>query len=223
MQIGLIGGIGPAATDFYYRALIKEFASRSVPLDLTIVHADTPTLLRNLQNNAIDKQVAIYDRLTERLALAGAECVVVTSVAGHFCIDAFKERSPLRVIDMLQEVDRAITSRDLRRVGILGTRTVMETRFYSAITKAEVVPPKEGTLGKVHDAYVNMAANGWATEEHVAVFDSACRDLITKERVEAVMLGGTDLALIYNEEHASFPFFDCAKVHVDSIVEVATN
>jgi aspartate racemase len=45
MQIGLIGGIGPAATDFYYRRLISAFAARKTPLELTIVHADTPTLL----------------------------------------------------------------------------------------------------------------------------------------------------------------------------------
>jgi aspartate racemase len=48
MHIGLIGGIGPAATDFYYRRLISIFASRKAALDLTIVHADTPTLLDNL-------------------------------------------------------------------------------------------------------------------------------------------------------------------------------
>lgn len=47
MHIGLIGGIGPAATDFYYRRLIAAFAARAQPLEVTIVHADTPTLLRH--------------------------------------------------------------------------------------------------------------------------------------------------------------------------------
>jgi aspartate racemase len=51
MHIGLIGGIGPAATDFYYRRLIAAFASRKKPLELTIAHADTPTLLNNLARN----------------------------------------------------------------------------------------------------------------------------------------------------------------------------
>ena len=48
MQIGLIGGIGPAATDFYYRSLIERFASEEKNLDMTIVHADAPTLIENL-------------------------------------------------------------------------------------------------------------------------------------------------------------------------------
>ena len=53
MQIGLIGGIGPAATDFYYRRLIATFAAQKTPLELTIAHADTPTLLGNLGRNAL--------------------------------------------------------------------------------------------------------------------------------------------------------------------------
>src|ERR1700733_5644748 len=113
MHIGLIGGIGPAATDFYYRRLISTFASKQATLDLTIVHADTPTLLGNLASNNSAAQVAIYMRLTDRLAAAGAECVVVTSIAGHFCISDFKSMSPLPVIDMISEVHRAIVERGL--------------------------------------------------------------------------------------------------------------
>ncbi len=170
MQIGLIGGIGPAATDYYYRRLIAEFANKKQPLELTIVHADTPTLLGHLERNDVDAQVRIYNRLTDRLASAGAECVVVTSIAGHFCIDAFKKSSPLQVIDMLKEVDAAIRTRELIRVGILGTRTVMETRFYSGISTAEVVAPAGNLLDDVHAAYVSMAAVGHITNTQHFIF-----------------------------------------------------
>jgi len=71
MHIGLIGGIGPAATDFYYRRLISTFASKKAALELTIVHADTPTLLGNLASNDAATQVAIFMKLTNRLAAAG--------------------------------------------------------------------------------------------------------------------------------------------------------
>jgi aspartate racemase len=39
MHIGLIVGIGPAATDFYYRYLIAAFARAGRDLDLTMAHA----------------------------------------------------------------------------------------------------------------------------------------------------------------------------------------
>jgi len=223
MHIGLIGGIGPAATDFYYRRLITEFAVRSRALELTIVHADAPTLLHNLECNEIDAQVEIYNRLTDRLVSAGAECVVVTSIAGHFCIDTFKESSPLQVIDMITEVNEAIKTRELTRVGILGTRTVMETKFYSGISTAEVISPVGRALDDVDAAYVSMAASGHVTSSQRVIFDLACEQLIKTEKVDAVMLGGTDLVLVYNEHQTEFPIVDCAAIHVDAIVRYATS
>jgi aspartate racemase len=221
MHIGLIGGIGPAATDFYYRRLISTFASKKLALDLTIVHADTPTLLGNLAGNDGSAQVAIYTRLTNRLVAAGAECVVVTSIAGHFCIDAFKAVSPLPVIDMISEVGRAIEKRGLKRIGILGTRTAMETRFFGGVVSAEIIPPSGNDLHDVHDAYVTMAATGVATDAQRVIITAACRRLLKDRGVEAIMLGGTDLALIFNEQTSDFPLVDCAGIHVEAIVRLA--
>ena len=157
MHIGLIGGIGPAATDFYYRRLISTFAVKKAALELTIAHADTPTLLSHLASDDAAAQVVIYMRLTNRLVMAGAECVVVNSIAGHFCIDAFKAVSPLPVVDIISEVGRAIEKRGLKRIGILGTRTVMETGFYGGVASAEIIPPGGQDLDDAHQAYVTMA------------------------------------------------------------------
>ena len=221
MQIGLIGGIGPAATDFYYRRLIAAFAGNNTALELTIVHADTPTLLAHLQSNNARAQIAIYKRLTDRLVAAGAGCVVVTSIAGHFCIGGFKEISPLPVVDMIAEVSTAIKQRGLKRIGILGTRTVMETRFYGSVTSAEIVPPSGNDLDSVHDAYVAMAAAGAVTAAQRAVFTAASQRLLKEKGVEAIMLGGTDLALVFSEQTTDFPLVDCAGIHVDAIVRLA--
>jgi aspartate racemase len=221
MHIGLIGGIGPAATDFYYRRLISTFASKKVPLELTIVHADTPTLLSNLVSNDADAQMAIYSRLTKRLVDAGADCVVVTSIAGHFCIDAFKTVSPLPLVDMIFEVNRAIEQRGLKRIGILGARTVMESRLYGRVTSAEIIPPRGQDLADVHQAYIEMAASGVVTEAQRNVFNTASQSLIRGSGAEAIMLGGTDLALAFNERDASFPLVDCAGIHADAVAKLA--
>jgi aspartate racemase len=220
MHIGLIGGIGPAATDFYYRRLIAAFAARQAAMELTIAHADTPTLLKNLTNNDRAGQAAIFTRLTKRLALAGANCVVVTSIAGHFCIDDFKAASPLPVVDMIVEVRRAIETRGLSRIGILGTRTVMETRFYGGLPSVEIIPPGGQDLIDVHEAYVAMAAAGIVTEAQRSVFDAVSHRLLD-DGAEAIMLGGTDLVLVYDERTSDIPVIDCAGIHVDAIVRLA--
>jgi aspartate racemase len=221
MHIGLIGGIGPAATDYYYRRLIAAFASKKTALELTVVHADAPTLINNLADNNVAAQVAIYSKLTERLVAAGAGCVVITSIGGHFCIDAFEASSPLPVINMLAEVNRAIAQRGLKKIGILGTRTVMESRFYGRVSSAEIIPPRGQALDDVHQAYVEMAATGVATEVHRKVFSSVSGSLLQSAGVEAIMLGGTDLALVFNENDAVFPIVDCAGIHADAVAKMA--
>lgn len=221
MHVGLIAGIGPAATDIYYRFVIAAMAARGVDLELTMVHADTPTLLRNQATGDADAQVAIYRRLTDRLQAAGARAVAVTSIAGHFCIDAFKVVSPLPVIDMLVEVDREIQHEGLRRVGVIGTRVAMETGLYGGVRHAEVVAPPAELLLRVHDAYTAMAITGAVTEAQRELFFSAGRVLVEDLGAEAVLLGGTDLGLAFAGRDPGFRSLDCAVLHATAIAEVA--
>ena len=204
MHLGLIVGIGPAATDYYYRYLIGAFARAGVELELTMAHADTATLLRHQSSGDVSAQVKIYTRLAARLKVAGAQTLAITSIAGHFCIREFEAVSPLPLINLLTEVDREIAFRKLRRLGVIGTRVVMESGFYGAISGATVIPPPGGTLSDVHDAYVAMAASGKVTEAQRLIFFAAAQRLTADFAVEAVMLAGTDLALAFNERVPAF-------------------
>ncbi|OYY71272.1 aspartate/glutamate racemase family protein [Sphingomonas sp. 28-63-12] len=221
MQIGLIGGIGPAATDYYYRQLIATYNAAAMPLDMTIVHADTPTLLANLRSDRRDDQAAIFAALTNRLAMAGAGCVAITSIAGHFCREAFAARSSLPVIDMISAVADAVVTQGHRRIGILGTRTVMETAFFGGIHSAEVVAPSEPLLTAVDQAYVAMAASGSITTDQRRIFETAARRLTDDDQTDAIMLGGTDLALAFTPERTPFSLIDCAAIHASAIARFA--
>jgi len=165
--------------------------------------------------------VTIYRRLPDRLQAAGARAVAVTSIAGHFCIDAFKAVSLLPVVDMLAEVDRGVEREGLLRVGIIGTRVAMETRLYGAVRHAQVVAPPADLLLQVHDAYSAMAVTGAVTEAQRALFFSAGRVLVEDLGAEAVLLGGTDLGLAFAGRDPGFRTFDCAAVHAAAIAEVA--
>src|ERR671919_26567 len=71
MHIGLIGGIGPAATDFYHRGLIERHHASNIPLDLTIAYADVAVMSRNLNEKRPDRQAEIFARLVGRLKRVG--------------------------------------------------------------------------------------------------------------------------------------------------------
>lgn len=219
MHIGLIGGIGPAATDFYHRGLIERHAASGIPLDLTIAYADVRTMGRNLAEKTPVKQAEVFARLIARLKGAGAEAAAVTSMGGHFCINELLPISPLPLINAIPAVAAAIAQRKLGKVGVLGTRTVMESRVYGAITTAEVVAPEGEMLEQVHSAYGEMASVGRVTDQHRRTFFAAGRALCRERGAEAIMLGGTDLFLAFEGEKPGFPVIDCADIHVDAIYQ----
>ena len=64
MHIGLIGGIGPAATDFYYRGLIDRARAAGCALDCTIAHADVREMSSNLTAGNRRGQAEIFAGLT---------------------------------------------------------------------------------------------------------------------------------------------------------------
>lgn len=216
MHIGLIAGIGPAATDFYYRGLIDRHVAAGVPLDLTMAHADVREMSRNLVGGNPTRQAEIFAGLVQRMKGAGAEAAVITSMGGHFCVKELMAISPLPVLNAIPAVDAALATRGLKKIGILGTRTVMESHLYGGIPSVEVVPTEGTALDRVHDNYVAMATIGHVTEAQRQVFFEEGRKLCARG-AEAIMLGGTDLFLAFAGHDPGFPVIDCADIHVDAI------
>ncbi|HYD06272.1 MAG TPA: aspartate/glutamate racemase family protein [Reyranella sp.] len=216
MHIGLIGGIGPAATDFYYRGLIDRHVAAGIPLECTIAHADVRTMSRNLNDRTPEKQAAIFAGLIGRMKAAGAEIAAVTSMGGHFCINELLPISPLPLVHGIHAVDAGIRKSGLKKVGVLGTRTVMETRLYGGVSSAELIAPEGEMFGLVGDTYSAMATVGKVTDAQREVFFTAGHALMARG-AEAIMLGGTDLFLAFQGRPVPFPLVDNADIHVDAI------
>jgi aspartate racemase len=217
MHIGLIGGIGPAATEFYYRGLIERHAAAGTQLELTIAHADVREMGKNLASGDAQKQAEIFLRLVERLAAAGAEAAAVTSMGGHFCISELTARSPLPLLNAIPKVDAAIRQRKLKTIGILGTSIVMKTGLYGGITAARIVVPEGNALEEVHQNYIAMAGVGRVTEAQRRVFFTNGERLCREQGAEAIFLGGTDLCLAFAGQDCGFPVLDSAEIHVEAI------
>ena len=98
----------------------------------------------------------------------------------------------------------------------------MQTRLYGSVSVVEVIPPIGQDLEGVHESYIAMAASGIVTVAQRAVFTAASRRLLKESGVEAIMLGGTDLALAFDERYLEFPLIDSAGIHADAIAKLAT-
>ena len=217
MHIGLIGGIGPAATEFYYRGLIERHAAAGTILDVTIAHADVREMGKNLASGDAQKQAEIFLRLVKRLAAAGADAAAITSMGGHFCVRELTSLSPLPILNAIPKVDAAIRERKLKTIGILGTSMVMRTGLYGGITAARIVVPEGEAFEEVHKNYIEMAGVGRVTEAQRRIFFANGQRLCREQGADAILLGGTDLFLAFAGQDCGFPVLDSADIHVEAI------
>ena len=106
MHIGLIGGIGPAATVAYYTRLVAEFKKRDLPLALTITHADIAVLVQNASSDQRQAQAEVFAYHLEQLTAAGCDIGMITALTGHFCFEETCQRSPVQLLNGVAVIDR---------------------------------------------------------------------------------------------------------------------
>lgn len=219
MHIGLIGGIGPAATEFYYRALVKLYANANRRLDLTIAMADAREMVGHLEAGERQAQAAIFARYVDQLKAAGCEAVALTSMGGHFCIGALESMSSLPLISALPALEEYFSALGIAKVGVLGTRAVMESGLYG-LSAVDVISVPSDELQLAHAHYVAMAVAGKANDAQRSYFEQAASRLVEEQGVEVIVLGGTDLFLAFDRPHYPYRVVDCAQVHAEAIARI---
>jgi aspartate/glutamate racemase len=72
------------------------------------------------------------------------------------------------------------------------------------------------------DSFTSCAAQMCGVMATIDVLREMAHTLMTREGAEAVLLAGTDLSTVMNEENAGFPTLDCAGVHIAAITKRLT-
>jgi aspartate racemase len=221
MHIGLIGGIGPAATVVYYQRLCAEMAARGARLELTIVQADIQELIRNNLADRRDAQAVIYARLIDRLKAAGAELAAITSLGGHFCFDETVRLSSLPLVSGVAPLDDFLHAQGIGTVGLLGTRVVMRTRLYGQLVKTRAVA-LDARIEELGQLYQEMAVAGVCPEPVRETFLQAGREMVERLGAEAVVLAGTDLNLAFDGRDPGYRVIDALDAHVALLADLAS-
>jgi aspartate racemase len=217
--LGLVGGLGPAATVWFYSNILEAFGPRRETPRIVISHADPDYARECVQTRAVDKLATYLAGHITRLHEAGATFATMPAVAPFICAAELKERSPLPVLDMIDSVNAAIAARGLKRIALMGTRWVMESGFFNRLEGVEIVPFSEAETTTVHDIYMGIVDSSRVAPTDVKRLRDMARAMVKRNGVEAIALAGTELAVAFDEASAGFPALDCAQAHLDRIVE----
>lgn len=219
---GLIGGLGPAAAVHYYTQILAAYSGSGTTPRIVMSHAEAD-FVRDCCGRGDAESLAAY--LAEHiriLAKAGADFAAIPAVAPHLCAPQLAKQSPIPLLDIIDAGRAELKRRNLRRIGMMGTRWVMDSRFYGRLSGVDLVPLPEDEAEEVHAIYLAIVASGRAPPADVARLREIARAAIARDDLQAIALAGTDLAVAFDEASAGFPAVDCARVHIDAIVEAMT-
>ena len=144
----------------------------------------------------------------------------IPAITPLFCSKELDATSALPIVSLLDPVNRELQAREARRVAIFGTRFVIESNLFGALTGMEVVRPGAGEVDLIHDTYVELASTGEASIKKREQLTALAYHLVERHAVDTILLAGTDLTLLFNENNTDFPHVDCAALHVREIMKV---
>lgn len=222
--IGMIGGISPFSTTYYYElmnGLVRErlgarHSARCLvhAVDFAGVEAmhvakDWPGVTRILCDAA------------RSLEAGGAACVILACNTMHNVADSIEASVQVPFLHIGDAVGDAVAGAGHRTVGLLGTRFTMESAFLRERIEARgvaVAVPKATTRGAVHRIIYDELCAGVIRDASRTRFLEALAELQREHGVEAVVLGCTEIGLLLAPEQLPLPSFDTARCHAEAAV-----
>jgi len=220
--LGLIGGLGVGATIYYYQELVKAHLERGQVANLLILHADVNRVLEYAAAGETSGMAEYFLQLIRRLSAAGAEIIAIPATTAHLCAPQLMERSPIPLVSLVDEIVREVGDRGLKRVTLFGTRFTIETELFGRLKEVEVVAPKPAEIDFIHQTYLQLVNAGSGTEPQYRGLRQLAHTLIERDGIEAIILAGTELSLVFNRDNTDFPHIDGARLHLQAIMEQLT-
>jgi aspartate racemase len=223
-RVGIVGGLGPESTVDYYRRILAAWEKED-PSSAPAMVIDSLDVQRALKLVAADRP-GLADYFLEslqRLAGAGVDFAVLSANTAHIVFDDLSARSPVPLLSIVETCAAEARRRGLTRLALLGTRFTMEADFFPEVcarSGVDVVTPTADERAWVHERYIGELLKGDFREETRQEFVSLVDRLRRDERIEGVVLGGTELPLLLRHpEIAGVPVLDTTGLHVAAIVQ----
>ena len=203
---------------FYYKALVDAHLALGVSPSLLMVHADVRYVMSKAAAREKNELAEYLAGLLKQLALGGAEIATIPAFSPQVCAAELAAISPLPLISLLDAISAAVEKKRLGRVAIFGARVTIDAQLFGRLSDREVITPTRDEVDLIADTYDRVIKEGRASDENFNLLRTLAHTLIERERLDGIVLAGTDLAFVFNPSNTDFPHVDGARVHVEAIM-----
>jgi aspartate racemase len=159
----------------------------------------------------------------DKLAAAGADFLICPDNTIHQAFDLVARRSPRPWLHIAQEVANEASRSHFKRLGVLGTRYLMEGPVYGEKLKTaglEHRTPDAPAREKINQIIMDELVNAQFTPPSLAYFQGIIRGL-ADQGCDAVVLGCTEIPLLVTPDSSPLPTLDSTRLLAKAAVRKA--
>lgn len=205
--IGILGGMGPAATADMFRKFIQltpaHCDQEHIPLLISSI-PDIPDRTRCILGGG-ESPAPVMEQYVKQLEEAGASCIVIACNTAHYWFEDLKTKSKVEMLSMIEATVDEVVQSGKQRIGLLATDATLATELYKNRLEAQgltfIRPTEEGQKAVMESIYLLKSGE---VEQSVALMLKQ-RDELIRLGAESIILGCTEVPIILAKEVEKAP------------------
>lgn len=199
--VGVLGGLGPAATAVFLDLLVRltDAPTDQDHLDAIVLqHSSTPDRTASILDPAAPDPGPVLARDAGRLAALGVELLVLPCNTAHHFADRIEAASNVPLISIVSETARTAVARTRAPIGVFATEGNMTAGIYQHAIEAaggSILVPGPDLQSDVNTLIYDQVKAGQPVD--LALFERCIQEM-HRLGAEIVVLGCTELSVIYD-------------------------
>ena len=210
-RLGVLGGMGPQATNTFYQRIIDRTQAATDQEHLRVLiwsDAKIPARTAGILGTPAQAEAVFAHLLADAKLLEGAGCTVLAihCNTSHYFADRLQAQLHVPIINMIRETVKTIQAMGKQTVGILATDGTVQTGIYqNELTAAGLTPvtlPEELQKTVMSIIYEEIKRGERGSREKFAQIARALASM----GCDCAILGCTELS-VFRSYHSLPPFY----------------
>ncbi len=218
---GVIGGLGPQSTSLFYQTMTDYCLAQELPRfpRLLINSVNMWEVTEILKQKDLDRLLSFLQKEIG-LIQQQVDFLVMVCNSIHAVIEPIRESLDIPVLAIHEEVCKEVAKTDIKKIGILGTKTTVANRFYQEeLSKYEIdvaILPQaqEAAL----DAVIFEEILYGRGEGKMKKLIIEAIDHLRQQACEGVILACTELPLFASQADTDMPLFSSTDILAKTVV-----
>jgi aspartate racemase len=159
-----------------------------------------------------------------KLVESGAAILICPDNTLHQALDPVRDKSPVPWLHIAEEVAAVAATRGFKRLGILGTRYLMEGPVYASKLSPRAIGhevPGAEARGRINEIIFDELVYGRFEDRAREYFRGVIRGL-AERGCDAVVLGCTEIPLLISDADSALPALDSTRILARAALREAT-